>query len=105
MIIAKEFRMMTTQGKQLFSPSDTTVHAPVYEAVNLYAPEIGCGSVSILVAHNYRKVPTFFDARKLYCNQLKILTKRPNLSVFCQKDPNGIANSEDPDQTAPLGAV
>ena len=30
--------------------------------------------------------------------------KRPNHSVFCQKDANGIANSEDPDQTAPLGA-
>ena len=27
------------------------------------------------------------------------------LSVFCQKDANGKANSEDPDQTAPLGAV
>ena len=25
--------------------------------------------------------------------------------VFCQKDANGIANSEDPDQTAPPGAV
>ena len=25
--------------------------------------------------------------------------------VFCQKDANGIANSEDPDQTAPLGAI
>ena len=24
---------------------------------------------------------------------------------FCQNDANGIANSEDPDQTAPLGAV
>ena len=31
--------------------------------------------------------------------------KKPNLRVFCQKDANGIANSEDPDQTAPLGAV
>ena len=28
-----------------------------------------------------------------------------NLRVFRQKDDNGIANSEDPDQTAPLGAV
>ena len=36
----------------------------------------------------------------------KIQTTRPNLRVFCQKDANGIANSEDPDQTAPpLGAV
>ena len=25
--------------------------------------------------------------------------------VICQKDANGIANSEDSDQTAPLGAV
>ena len=30
---------------------------------------------------------------------------RPNLRVFCQKDVNGIANSEAPDQTAPRGAV
>ena len=27
-------------------------------------------------------------------------TNRPNLRVFRQKDANGIANSEDPDQTA-----
>ena len=36
---------------------------------------------------------------------LKIQTKRSNLRVFHQKDVNGIANSEDPDQTAPLEAV
>ena len=53
----------------------------------------------------YRKVPKFSDARKLCCNLPKIQTKRPNLRVFHQKDANGIANSEDPDQTAPLGAV
>ena len=53
----------------------------------------------------YRKVPKFFDARKLPCNLPNIQTKRPNLKVFCQKDANGIANSEDPDQTAPQGAV
>ena len=29
----------------------------------------------------------------------------PLLKVFCQKHAYGIANSEDPDQTAPLGAV
>ena len=29
----------------------------------------------------------------------------PNLRPFRQNDENGIANSEDPDQTAPLGAV
>ena len=41
----------------------------------------------------------------LLCNLPKIQTKRPNLRVFRQKDANGIANSEDPDQTAPPGAV
>ena len=54
---------------------------------------------------NYRKVPKISHARKLSCNLSEIQTKRPNLRVFRQKDANGIANSEDPDQTAPLGAV
>ena len=36
---------------------------------------------------------------------LKIQTKRPHLRVFCQNDANGMANSVDPDQTAPLGTV
>ena len=43
--------------------------------------------------------------RKLCCYLPKIQEKRPNLWVFCQNDANGIANSEDPDQTASLGAV
>ena len=55
--------------------------------------------------NEYLKVPKFSDARKLCCNLSKIETKRPNLRVFCQNEANGIANSEDPDQTAPLGAV
>ena len=54
---------------------------------------------------DYRKIPKFSDARKLRCDLPKIQTKRPNLSVFRQKDASGIANSEDSDQTAPLGAV
>ena len=37
--------------------------------------------------------------------ELKIQTKRPNLRVFHHKDENGIANNEDPDQTAPLRVV
>ena len=53
----------------------------------------------------YRKVPKFSDTRKLCCNLSKIQTEGANLRVFSQKDANGIANSEEPDQTAPLGAV
>ena len=52
-----------------------------------------------------RKVPKFSDARKSCCNQPIIQTKMPNLRVFYQKDANGKANSEDPEQTAPRGAV
>ena len=51
---------------------------------------------------HYRKVPKISDARKLSCNLSEIQTKRPNLRVFRQKDANGKANTEDPDQTAPL---
>ena len=50
------------------------------------------------------KLPNF-RILKNCCNLPKIQTKRPNLGIFHQKDANGIANSEDPDQTAPLGAV
>ena len=53
----------------------------------------------------YRKVPKFSDARKPCCNKSKIRTKTPKLRVFHPKDANRKANSEDPDQTAPLGAV
>ena len=53
----------------------------------------------------YRKTPKFSNARKLSCNTPKIQIKGPNLRAFLQKDSNGIANSEDPDQTAPPGAV
>ena len=52
-----------------------------------------------------RKSPKFSDARKLGCNLPKIQEERSNFWVLLQKDTNQIANSEDPDQTAPLGAV
>ena len=61
--------------------------------------------VHVLLTSCYCKVPKFSDNRKLCCNLPKTQTKRPNLGVFCQKDTIGIANSENPDQTAPLGAV
>ena len=38
------------------------------------------------------------------CNLPKIQTKRSKPKVFYQNDASGIANSEDPGQTAPLGA-
>ena len=48
----------------------------------------------------YRKVPKFSEARKLCCKLPKSQTKRPNLRLFREKDATGIANNEEPDQTA-----
>ena len=51
------------------------------------------------------KVPKFSYARKFCCNPPRVQMKWPNHRVFHQKDANGISKREDPDQTAPLGAV
>ena len=60
-------------------------------------------SDTIVLDKRYHKDPKFWDARNLCCNPPKIKTKWPNLIVFSQNDANGIAYSEDPGQTAPLG--
>ena len=63
-------------------------------------------TIALVSGYSYCKVPKFSDARKLCCNLPKIQTKRLNLRIFPPKDIiNGIANSEDPDQTAPPGSV
>ena len=57
------------------------------------------------VGLQYRKVPKFSDARNFAEIPLNFKQMGPNLKVFCQNHANEIANGEDPDQTAPLGAV
>ena len=51
------------------------------------------------------KVPKFSDIYLPYCEHSKIQTEWFYHGVIPLNDANGIANSEDPDQTAPLGAV
>ena len=53
-----------------------------------------CGVITVKILN--------WDARNLCCNPPKIQTKRLNLREFYQNGANGIVNSEDPDQTAPL---
>ena len=53
----------------------------------------------------YRKLPKFSDARNFAVIHLKFKQRGQTLRVFCQNGAYGIANSEDPDQTAPRGAV
>ena len=52
------------------------------------------------------KALNFWMPKNVCCRQPKIQTLRPNHRVNGLKDEDGIANSEDPDQTAPpQGAV
>ena len=54
---------------------------------------------------NYRKSPKNSDTRKMCCSHPKIWTRWLCRKIMSPKDADGLANSEDPDQTAPLGAV
>ena len=54
---------------------------------------------------SYRKTPKFWDARNFAVIYLKFNQRGQTLRAFCQNGANGIANSKDLDQTAPLGAV
>ena len=53
----------------------------------------------------YRKFPTYSDTQKICCNHSKIWTMWLYHRVMSPNDADRIANSVDPDQTAPLGAV
>ena len=53
----------------------------------------------------YRKFPKYSDTQKNCCNHSKIWTMWLYHRVMSPNDADGMANSVDPDQTAPLGAV
>ena len=54
---------------------------------------------------SYRKNPKISDTQKFAVITLKVDQDGFSLKVMHPKDAEGIANSVDPDQTAPLGAV
>ena len=53
----------------------------------------------------YRKSPKYSDTQTICCNHSKIWTMWLYHRVMSPNDADGMANSVDPDQTAPLGAV
>ena len=61
--------------------------------------------IYIVVYISYRKFPKYLDTQNICCNHPKSCTRWRFLRVMHPKDAEGIANSVDPDQTAPLGAV
>ena len=52
---------------------------------------------------NYRKFPKYSDTQNIGCNHSKIWTMWLYHRVMSPNDADGMANSVDPDQTAPLG--
>ena len=54
---------------------------------------------------DYRKFPKYSDTQKICCNHSKIWTMWLHHRVMSPNDADRMANSVDPDQTAPLGAV
>ena len=58
--------------------------------------------VSILY---YRNDPKFLDTQNICCNHSKVWTIWLYHRLMSPTDADGVANSVDPDQTAPLGAV
>ena len=53
----------------------------------------------------YRKFPKYSDTQKICCNHTKLWTMWLCHRVMSPNVADGMANSVDPDQTAPLGAV
>ena len=53
----------------------------------------------------YRKFPKYSDTQNICCNHSKMWTMLLYHSVRSLNNADGMANSVDPDQTAPLGAV
>ena len=70
-----------------------------------FAAHIGDKYQIRLTRPNYRKFPKYSDTQKICSYNSKIWTMRLYHRVMCPNDADGMANSVDPDQTAPLGAV
>ena len=58
-----------------------------------------------LKSWNYRNDPKFSDTQKMCCNHSKVWTMWLYHRVMSPNNADGMENSVDPDQTAPLGAV
>ena len=81
-------------------PDQTHSEGTAWSGFTLFAiPSVSFGSM------HYRKFPKYSDTQKICCNHSKIWTMWLYHRVMSPNDADGMANSVDPDQTAPLGAV
>ena len=66
---------------------------------------MGLSEIILLLKAVYRKFSKYSDTQNICCNHSKIWTMWVYHRVMSPNDADGTANSADPDQTAPLGAV
>ena len=66
---------------------------------------ISNGLVENVSLVNYCKFPKYSETQKIYCNHSKIWIMWLYHRVMSPNDADGMANSMDPNQTAPLGTV
>ena len=59
----------------------------------------------VIFLTSYRKFPKYSDTQNICCNHPKSWLRQRFFRMIHPKDAAGTANSIDPDQTAPLGAV
>ena len=88
--------------------------SPIFSCNKIRVPSV-CSHLSIIHACTmitskegniqYRKFPKYSDTQKICSNHSKIWTMWLYHRVMCPKNADRMANSVDPDQTAPLGAV
>ena len=76
----------------------------VAHTINLF-PQLPIFTKYDFCKNLYRKFPKYSDTQKICCNHSKIWTMWLYHSVMSPNDADRMANSVDPDQTAPLGAV
>ena len=68
-------------------------------------PDQTAGSTLFVIPSAYHKNLKYSDTQNICCNHPNIWTRWLYRRVMHPKDAAGIANSVEPDQTAPLGAV
>ena len=78
---------------------------PMMDLMPRYRQSLGTVPLSQQVRTSYRKFPKYLDTQNICCNRSKIWTMWLSHRVMSPVDADGIANSVDPDQTAPVGAV
>ena len=102
-VLVLNFFLWVSVGRPYMS---TSTYVPIFLSDNIW-PDITWKVCKQKQNNNtlYHKFPKYSDTQNICCNHSKILTMWLYRRVMSPNDADGMANSVDPNQTAPLGAV